>query len=214
MELQQKSLQQKMDLCRQAESLQESSDWKESTAEFIQLQKDWKKTGPVPRRQSDELWKRFRTACDLFFNRKSEFFSSIDSSYEKNLEEKLKLIEEINNFKPVDNLKQNLKLLNDFQSRWSEIGFVPIEKKEEITQAYRLALNNKYDLLEMDDYRKNMLKFGNKVDTIRQKPHSGPKLRFEREKLMNRLLPPRASCYLSLSPWSQKWWGYSGYYIR
>ena len=187
MEVQQNSLQQKMELCQRAESLQESTDWKEATAEFIKLQQEWKKTGPVPRRQSDELWKKFRTACDRFFNRKSEFFSSIGSSYEKNLEEKLKLINEISVFKPTDNLKLNLKSLNDFQRRWSEIGFVPIEKKEEITQEYRIALNKQYDLLEMDDNRKNMLKFGNKVDTIKQKPHSETKLRFEREKLMNRL---------------------------
>ncbi len=188
LELQQKNLEQKRDLCIQAEAIQESSDWKNSTAELIKLQREWKKSGPVPRKYSDGLWKRFRSACDHFFNRKSEFFSTIDSNYEKNLELKQQLIREIHEFKPVDNLKENLNRLNDFQRKWSEIGFVPLENKEEISNEFRTALNKQYDQLEMDDYRKNLLKFGNKVDTIKQKPHSDSKLRFEREKMLNKLL--------------------------
>ena len=106
MEEQQNHLQQKLDLCVQAEALQDSTDWKSTTDELIRLQKKWKTIGPVPRKFSDELWKRFRAACDRFFNRKSDFFSKIDTTYEKNLEDKEALIEEIRNFKPGDNQKQ------------------------------------------------------------------------------------------------------------
>jgi hypothetical protein len=187
MEDQQKNMQHKLDLCIQAESLQDSQDWKNTTDELIRLQKKWKTVGAVPRKHSDELWKRFRAACDRFFNRKSEFFSKIDTTYESNLAAKENLIKEVNEFEPGDNLKFNLKKLNEFQRRWSEIGFVPLDKKDEIMQVFRDAINKHYDSLEMDDYKKNMLKFRNKVDNIKQKPRSDIKLRFEREKLMNKL---------------------------
>ncbi len=187
MEEQQNHLQQKLDLCISAEALQDSTDWKTTTDELIRLQKKWKSIGPVPRKFSDEVWKRFRAACDRFFNRKADFFSKIDSTYEKNLKDKETLIEEIRNFQQDDNQKQNLYQLNEFQRRWTEIGFVPFEKKDEIMQKYREAINLHYDNLEMDDHKKSMLKFRNKLDNIRQKPRPEIKMRFEREKLMNKL---------------------------
>jgi hypothetical protein len=187
MEHQQENLQKKLDLCVQAEALQDSTDWKKTTDELIALQKKWKKIGPVPRKKSDAVWKRFRAACDKFFNRKSDFFSNIEETYEKNLENKEKLIKEINEFKPGDSLKDNLSALNEFQRRWSAIGFVPYEKKDEIMQHYRDSINEKYDELQMDEHKRNVLKFQNKLDAIKNKPRPENKLRFERDKLMNRL---------------------------
>jgi Domain of Unknown Function (DUF349) len=187
MQEQNENLAKKIELCLAAEALQESTDWQKTTDELIALQKKWKKTGPVPRKDSDVVWKRFRAACDKFFNNKSTFFSKIDTTYEANLSRKLDLIKEIEDFKPGDNLKQNLQDLNLFQKRWTEIGFVPYNKKEEIMQAYRVAINNHFDNLEMDDHRKNMLKFKNKLESILQKPRPDVKLRFERDKLMTKL---------------------------
>jgi hypothetical protein len=187
MEDQTKNLQMKIDLCLAAEALASSTDWKNSTEELIRLQKKWKTIGPAPRKQSDEVWKRFRTACDNFFSRKSAFFSTIDSSYENNLKLKEELIAEIDAFTPVPDLKENLARLNDYQRRFAEIGFVPLAKKEEVLQKFRDALNRHFDKLEMDDHRKNMLKFRNKLEDMLQKPKAGIKLRFEREKLMTRL---------------------------
>lgn len=187
MEQQQENLQKKLDLCVQAETLQDSSDWKKTTDEMITLQKKWKKIGPAPRKKSDAVWKRFRAACDKFFNRKSDFFSNIEETYDKNLEEKEKLIKEIQDFKPGDSLKENLSKLNEFQRSWSRIGFVPYEKKDEIMQHYRDSINDKYDQLQLDEHKKNVLKFQNKLDAIKNKPRPENKLRFEREKLMNKL---------------------------
>jgi len=88
----------KLELCIQAEGLQESTDWKKATDEFIHFQRRWKEIGPAPRKHSEQVWKRFRTACDRFFARKTEFFSTIDNTFEKNLEAKEALIKEIENF--------------------------------------------------------------------------------------------------------------------
>jgi len=187
LEDQKENLKKKIELCEKAESLQESTDWKKTTSELIHLQKKWKTIGPAPREDSDAVWKRFRAACDIFFNRKQDYFSNIDSRYEENLAEKRKIIDEINKFQPGENNKENLKALNEFQRRWSKIGFVPFKNKDEIMQQFREAINKHYDSLEMDENRKLLLKFRNKLDTIKSKPKFDIKLQFEREKLMTKL---------------------------
>ncbi|MCF8379986.1 MAG: DUF349 domain-containing protein [Bacteroidales bacterium] len=181
------NLNKKLKLCESAEKLKDSEDWKATADQLIEIQKEWKKIGPVPRKQSDEVWKRFRAACDHFFNKRSEFYANSDKNYENNLKEKEKLIDEINAYIPVDNQKVNLNELKDFQRRWTEIGFVPINAKEEISQKYREAIDRQFDKLDLDDHKKNMLKFKNKLENIVQKPRSDNKLRFEREKMMTRL---------------------------
>ncbi|HDZ40091.1 MAG TPA: DUF349 domain-containing protein, partial [Bacteroidetes bacterium] len=119
------NLQKKTELCMQAEALQDSVDWKEVTDTLINLQKEWKEIGAVPRKYSDKLWKRFRKACDHFFERKSKHFAELDSSFEDNLKEKEALIEELENFKPGENINSAFEKLRDIQRRWTEIGFVP-----------------------------------------------------------------------------------------
>lgn len=187
LEDQNENLQKKIDLCVEAESHKDSTDWKKTSDDLIRLQREWKMIGPVPRKQSDEVWKRFRAACDHFFNRRADFFANIDATYEENLKEKEKLIKEIVVFKPGENQKENIGILNEFQKRWAGIGYVPLDKKDEITQQYREAIDAKFDSLKMDDHKKNMLKFKTRVEGIMQKPRYEIKLRFEREKLMNKL---------------------------
>jgi hypothetical protein len=184
---QSKNYQLKLDICMQAESLKESKDWKKTTDEMIQLQKRWKEIGPVPRKHSDAIWKRFRAACDAFFSKKSEYFSTIDTTYEGNLALKLALIEEIKNYKQEDNLEKSISDLKSFQAHWSEIGFVPLQKKEEITRAYREAIDHLFDLLQIDDGKRRMLKFKSKMDGMAADPKSSNKMFFERDKFITQL---------------------------
>ncbi len=181
------NLQLKLELCIQAEVLQDSTDWKKTTDEYIRLQRKWKEIGPAPRKHSDQVWKRFRMACDKFFARKTEYFSTIDTTFEKNLEHKESLIKEIEGFAPTENSNKDLEKLQEFQRRWTEIGFVPYEKKDELQQKYRDAINIQFDGLEVDEFKKNILKFKNRIESIMQKPNPEGKLRYEREKYMVKL---------------------------
>ena len=181
------NLQMKLELCKQAEGLQESTDWKKTTDDLIQLQRRWKEIGPAPRKHSEQVWKRFRTACDKFFARKTEFFSTIDNTFEKNLEAKEGLIKEIEDFKKTDNSNLDLERLQAYQRQWSDIGFVPYDKKDDLQQHYRDAINKQFDGLEVDEYRKNILKFRNRIEAIMQKPNPEGKIRFERDKYMVKL---------------------------
>lgn len=186
-EEQQNNLQLKTELCIQAEGLQESTDWKKTTNEMLALQKKWKEIGPVPIKQSDKIWKRFRAACDIFFNNKSKYFSQIDTRYEENLEKKNALIKEIEEFKPTNEVEENLESLKEFQRKWSEIGYVPLKDKNEIQDRYRQAINTKFDQLKLDDSRKSILKFRSRVENIVEKPNSPARMRAEREKCFNKL---------------------------
>ena len=181
------NLQLKTDLCSQAEEVMNSEDWKKVTESLIGLQKKWKDIGPVPRRSSDKVWKRFRSACDTFFHRKSEFFANIDQKYDENLKLKEALLEELASFKPSDNLDDNFARLKQFQQQWLAIGFVPIKKKDSLMQQYKHSVDKFYDSLKLDDSRKNIIRYRNKLEEMASAPHFKGKLYAEREKFANRL---------------------------
>ena len=186
-EEQQNNLQLKIDLCVQAETLKDSTDWKKTTQDFINIQKKWKEIGPVPRKQSDVIWKRFRTACDYFFDKKSEHFSDVDSTQIDNLKLKEELINEIKTFKSSDDAQKNLQSLKDFQRRWSEIGHVPFKKKEDIQTRFRKEINKLYDELNIDEEKRNILRFRTKMSSFSESSRGQNKMRFERDKYMNKM---------------------------
>ncbi len=186
-EEQNNNLQLKIDLCIQAESLRDSNEWRKTTEELIALQQRWKEIGPVHHKQSEKVWKRFRSACDTFFERKSKHFSEIDSSFGSNLQKKLELIKQIEEFQITENAEDSLKNLNDFQRQWAEIGFVPLKDKDEIQEKYREAVNKKFDALRIDDSHRNLLKFKTKLEDFLEKPNGMQRVRQEREKYITRL---------------------------
>ncbi|MDX9903685.1 MAG: DUF349 domain-containing protein [Bacteroidales bacterium] len=186
-ETQMHNLQLKTELCLKAEALQESTDWKDTSDMLIRLQKEWKEIGPVPRKYSEKIWKRFRKACDTFFTRKSEFIAGRDTSYEDNLQAKLALLDELEAFDPGDDDKAAFEKLREIQKNWMEIGYVPIDKKDEIARRYKDALNKQFDRLKLDDEDKNILRYRSKVDSARSNPRAARKVRAEREKFYSKI---------------------------
>jgi hypothetical protein len=186
-EEQNNNLQLKIDLCIQAEALRESNEWKKTTEELIALQQRWKEIGPIHHKQSEKVWKRFRTACDTFFERKSKHFSEVDSSFGANLQKKQDLIRQIEDFQITDNAEECLLRLKDFQRNWAEIGFVPLKDKDDIQEKYRQAINKKFDSLRIDDNHRHILKFKTKLEEYLEKPNGMQRIRQEREKFITRL---------------------------
>lgn len=186
-EIQLNNLQLKTELCIQAETLQESNEWKATSDALIKLQKEWKEIGPVPRKQSERTWKRFRKACDHFFNRKSTFFAELDTSYEDNLKAKLAIIEELEKFEPGSDVKVDFDHIKDLQRKWTEIGFVPFNQKEEITNRYRNALNKEFDKLKIGDEDKSILKYKTKLDNLKLNPKASRKVHNERDKFFTKI---------------------------
>jgi hypothetical protein len=142
----------KLDIVKQAELLKDSTDWKKTTQELINLQKEWKNIGPVPRKHSDKIWKRFRAACDEFFNNKAKFFSTVVESEKDNLEKKLDLIRRIEEWEAGKDKAANLEALKGFQREFTEIGHVPIKDKNRVHDSFRLAINKHLDGLKINSY--------------------------------------------------------------
>jgi hypothetical protein len=186
-EEQNNNLQLKLDLCFQAEALKDSNEWKKSTEELIGIQKKWKEIGPVPRKASDQVWKRFRSACDLFFNNKASHFATVDSKYEENLNLKIALIEEIEKYQLLATPEENFTNLKDFQRRWAEIGFVPLKQKEEIQTRYHKSIDKLFDSLKLDDGKKQIMKFKSKIEHMPHNRKNEVKIDRERDKLILRL---------------------------
>jgi len=118
----------------------------------INLQKEWKNIGPVPRKHSDKIWKRFRAACDDFFNNKNKFFSTVVESEKENLDKKLDLIRRIEEWEAGKDKSANLDALKSFQREFTEIGHVPIKEKNKVHDAFRLAINKDLDGLKISSY--------------------------------------------------------------
>ena len=186
-ELQVNNLQLKTDLCDQAEALKDSTDWKKTTDEFIRIQKKWKEVGPVPRKQSDAVWKRFRGACDYFFEQKSKHFSVVDHEQEENLRLKKELIDEVKNYQLTWDENTDLEEMKEFQRRWTEIGHVPFKEKDTVQNEFREAINVHFDHLKIDDQKRNLLKFKSKISNFSSTNRGQNKMRFERDKYVVRL---------------------------
>ena len=170
----------KLELCAEAEALSTSEDWKHATDELIALQTRWKQAGPVSRRHSDAIWKRFRAACDKFFERKAEHFSSVDSVHEENLKLKLALIEEMKGA----NIKEGgFEAIKEYQRRWSQIGFVPIKHKDAVQKEYKAIIDAMFATLRSSERDRSMNRFKERVQNMK----GGNQLRSEREKLYNKL---------------------------
>ena len=136
------NLDRKMKLIEAAEALKSSTEWKKATDEFINLQKQWKEIGAVPRKKSEQLWKRFRAACDEFFAERDKQ-AKPENDFHANLKAKKALVEEINAYVSADEASDETAM-QEFEEKWKAIGFVPFKEKEAITKAFRDAMAAKF----------------------------------------------------------------------
>ncbi|MCF8302792.1 MAG: DUF349 domain-containing protein [Bacteroidales bacterium] len=171
----------KLDLTQQAEALKDSTDWKNATRDLINLQKEWKKIGPVPRKHSDKIWKRFRAACDEFFNRKQDYFSNINEREAENLKIKRELIDKVKNFELGEDRKANLDALKEFQRQWMEVGYVPIKEKDKVQQQFREAINEQFERLKVNAVEARALNYQTHLESIRESKDSN-----EADRILNK----------------------------
>lgn len=140
------NLKKKQALVEKAEALKDSQDWKDTADELIALQKEWTTIGAVPRKHSEALWKRFRAACDTFFDARKANSSSLYSEQADNLKKKRAIVARLEAIDPetTDDLRQILK---DAQAEWNEIGHVPYKEKDKVFKALREQMDRLYDYL-------------------------------------------------------------------
>ncbi|WP_018337304.1 MULTISPECIES: DUF349 domain-containing protein [Butyricimonas] len=185
--MQSQNLAKKIALCEKVEAIKESTEWRTTTSKIIEYQREWKTIGPIPKKISNKIWNRFRSACDYFFDRKSELMKNVNSDQEKNLELKRALIEETRNFQLTGNTDEDIETLKAFQARWAEIGFVPIKEKDAIQTEFRKLINTHFDQLDIDEFDKNIERFKSKINTFDNSDDKASRIIQEREKLVNKI---------------------------
>lgn len=175
------NLEKKTALCEKAEALKDSTDWKKTADELVALQKEWKTIGPVVKKHSDAVWKRFITACDYFFDQKNKQTSSVRQTEHANLKAKREIIASIKNLLESngDNA-ESAKKVRELMKQWQGTGHVPFKEKDKIYNEYREAINAAFDKFDMKEVRANLSNFESSISQLSDQD----KIYRERERLV------------------------------
>lgn len=177
----------KVDLCMKAEELKESSDWKKTGEVLKELQEQWKKSGPVAKKHSDKLWKRFRTACDEFFNQRKEHFAEMSGEQDENLKKKEELIARIQAYEHAEDGNETFEALKGFQNEWIEIGHVPIKQKDKIQKTYRTAIDAQFSKLKSVTTETRKAAFKAQVQSLGSDKGGKDKLQHQRNVVQDKI---------------------------
>ena len=186
-DVQMQNYNQKLNLAIQAEGIADRTDWKQATDEILALQTEWKSIGATPRKYSDQVWKRFRAACDKFFEAKAKFFSNVQGEENENLQKKEELIQKILGYEFGEDRNANLDAMKAYQKEWLEIGFVPRADKDRIYTEYRNAINKRFAELKVgaEDIRHN--RYQSRLDDIMRNPNADKLIDKEKNFLTTKL---------------------------
>ena len=143
------NLQKKRALVEKAEALKDSTDWRATSDALIELQRQWKAIGAVPRKVSDELWKRFVGACDHFFEAKNEATAGEREEQQENLKKKQEILARLKEL--AENAAEaTAQKVRELQAEWNAVGFVPIREKDKLHRQYREVVDALYKQLNLD----------------------------------------------------------------
>ncbi|SFK42638.1 DUF349 domain-containing protein [Proteiniphilum acetatigenes] len=178
------NLKKKIALCERAEAIKDSQDWKNTTREMIDIQKEWKTIGIVPHKYVDSIWKRFISACDYFFEQKKSHTSSQYEQEQRNLEEKRVIIGKINQLDTALETEEALTKLRELMDQWYEVGHVPYKMKDRIYKEFYEATEAQFDRLNIDKAERKLEAYKSTISDMAKSDNSRGQLFREREKLV------------------------------
>ena len=176
------NLEKKRALCEKAEALKDSTDWKATSDELTKLQKEWKTVGPVAKKYSDAVWKRFISACDYFFEQKNKATSSQRSIEQENLEKKKTIIEKLNGISEDIETEEATQLVRELMKEWNGTGHVPFKEKDKIYKQYHSQVDKLFERFNISASNKKLSNFKSSISSIQE--GSPQALYREREKLV------------------------------
>lgn len=174
------NLAKKIELCEKAEALKDSTEWKKTTDALIALQKEWKTVGPVVKKHSDAVWKRFIAACDAFFEEKKKQNVNVHSVEHENLKQKKDILAQINSILENKETEDAPNKVRELMKKWQEVGHVPYKEKDKVYAEYKAAIDKAFEQLDMKAKKARMANFAN---SINQMSDTG-KVYHERERLV------------------------------
>lgn len=181
-EEQAQNLAKKTELCEKAEALKDSTDWKATADKLMQIQKEWKTIGAVPKKHSESLWQRFIGACDYFFEQKGKNTASQRGEEKENLQKKEQVIEKLKALLESDEEENKQDTVRELMKEWNEIGFVPFKEKDKIYKAYHETVDQLFKALNMSAARRRLDNFKNNLKNDAKEGGQG--LSRERERLV------------------------------
>lgn len=176
------NLEKKKALCEKAESLKDSTEWKETAEILTKLQKEWKTIGPVSKKYSDAIWKRFITACDYFFEQKGKATSSQRSVEQENLEKKKAIIARLTAIDETTDADEASKEVRELMKEWNGIGHVPFKEKDRLYKQYHGLIDQLFDRFNISASNKKLSNFKSSIGNIQS--GGSQSLYREREKLV------------------------------
>lgn len=176
------NLEKKKALCEKAESLKDSTEWKETAEILTKLQKEWKTIGPVSKKYSDAVWKRFITACDYFFEQKDKATSSQRSVEQENLEKKKAIIARLTAIDETTDADEASKEVRELMKEWNGIGHVPFKEKDRLYKQYHGLIDQLFDRFNISASNKKLSNFKSSIGNIQS--GGSQSLYREREKLV------------------------------
>ncbi len=174
------NLKKKTALVEQAEALMDSTDWKKTTDALVELQRQWKSIGTVPRKVSDQLWKRFIGACDHFFAAKSKAHAQQRAEQQENLKKKRDIIEQLKAL-AADDAAATAQQVHDLQDEWNATGHVPMKEKDKIYAQYHQVVDELYKKLNISQAQRRLSSFRTTLKVT--SAQGGNSLLRERERL-------------------------------
>lgn len=176
------NLEKKRALCEKAEALKDSTDWKATADTLVKLQKEWKTIGPVAKKHSDVIWKRFITACDYFFEQKNQAGASQRSEEQANLEKKRAIIAQLEAIGEETEADTAIEQVRTLMKEWNAVGFVPFKDKDKVYKQYHALVDKLFERYNISQSNKKLSSFKNTISNIQE--GSPQALYREREKLM------------------------------
>ena len=159
------NLTKKKDLIKIAEDNKDSEDFQTVTPLMKKIQNEWKKIGHVPRRDSDKIWKQFKSACNHYFDRMHAERKAKDQHLYDAFDKKTKLLDELKKLELSEDPKADIKILQAKISEWKTIGYVP-QNKRYIDGKFYKAIDDAFDKLKMDKSKLEMIKFDSKLENL------------------------------------------------
>lgn len=174
----------KTKLCEQAEALAASTEWRKTSDELVELQKKWRSIGAVPKKHSDQIWQRFMTACNTFFDNKKHATTDVRRTEQANLKVKKSIVAELTALNAPDaaiDRAEAIEKINALRARWQETGHVPFKEKDKLHDTYREVVRQLFDKYDVHEKRQRMDSFQSSIDAISS---DRAKLLRERDRMM------------------------------
>ena len=158
------NLEKKKQMCEKAEALKDSTDWKATAEILTKLQKEWKEIGPVAKKHSETIWKRFVSACDYFYEQKNKAESSHKVVEQENLEKKKAILNKLSEYNAMDADEISAEAIKQLSKEWNAIGHVPFKEKDRIYKQYHALVDSLYNKLNISASQKKLKNFKSNIN--------------------------------------------------